>query len=35
MAGGKRAPEGRSEPSRKRTAIDLRMKIRMIREYKI
>jgi hypothetical protein len=33
MAGGKRAPKGKTEPSHKRTAIDLEMKIRIIRKY--
>jgi hypothetical protein len=33
MAGGKSAPEGKSEPSSKCTAIDLVMKIRMIHRY--
>jgi hypothetical protein len=33
MAGGKRAREGNSEPSRKRTAIDLELKLRIIRKY--
>jgi hypothetical protein len=32
MAGGKRTPEGKSEPSCKRTATDLEMKI-MIHKY--
>jgi hypothetical protein len=33
MAGGMQAPEGKSEPSNKRIAIDLEMKIRMVRKY--
>jgi hypothetical protein len=33
MAGGKHASEGKSEPSRKGTATDLELKIRMIRKY--
>jgi hypothetical protein len=33
MAGGKHAREGNSEPSCKRTAIDLELKLRMIRKY--
>jgi hypothetical protein len=33
MAGGKQAPEGKSEPFHKRTAIDLEIKIRMIHKY--
>jgi hypothetical protein len=33
MGDGKREPEGRGEPSRKHTAIDVEMKKRMIRNY--
>jgi hypothetical protein len=33
MAGGKRAPKEKTEPSRKRTTIDLEMKIRIKRKY--
>jgi transposase-like protein len=33
MAGGKRAPKEKTKPSRKRTTIDLEMKIRIIRKY--
>jgi hypothetical protein len=33
MAGGKRAPEGRGEPSCILTVIDLELKIKMIRKY--
>jgi hypothetical protein len=33
MVGGKRAPKEKTEPSRKRTAIDLEMKIRIIHKY--
>jgi hypothetical protein len=34
VASGKCASEGNSEPSHKRTAIDLQIKIRMIHKYK-
>jgi hypothetical protein len=33
MAGGKCAREGNSEPSHKRTTVDLELKLRMIRKY--
>jgi transposase-like protein len=33
MAGGTRAPKRKSEPSRRRTAIDLEMKTKIIRKY--
>jgi hypothetical protein len=33
MAGGKHAPDGKSEPSPKRTAIEFETKIRVIHKY--
>jgi hypothetical protein len=34
MAGGRRTPEGKNEPSRTCTAIDLEKRIRMVRKHK-